>query len=343
MRVRAGVLVSCGPVAPTKRVRFPRSDYIKYFILYANNHVPIHFHYGWLTFKPDDAPLVRMPADCPTCGREFDGERGMRVHHAQAHGETLPNRECANCDAEFYSEEERKYCSEECRDESVSFSGTDHPNYRGGKATTECDICGDEFEYYPSEKPGRYCPDCVKNENWRHDRDISGENNPRWSGGKEVYDCDICGESFERYPSQVDGETTLCSDDCRAEWLSEAFTGDGHPNWRGGGNEAYGKGWAEIRRKALDRDDHACVLCGKTREEIGRNPDVHHIVPLRAFVESPVLVREDAHTLDNVVSLCVGCHRRAEFGHVSRALLRSLVGVPRHGRPEPGSAPGGAR
>lgn len=36
------------------------------------------------------------------------------------------------------------------------------------------------------------------------------------------------------YPSEVEGEAVLCSKECQNEWVSEAFTGDGHPNWAGG-------------------------------------------------------------------------------------------------------------
>ena len=268
-----------------------------------------------------------MSANCPTCGRNFASERGMRVHHALVHDERLPNRECANCEARFYSEEERRYCSESCRDESVSFEGEANPNYRGGKETTDCEICGEGFEYYPSEKPGLHCPSCVEGENWRHRPDVSGANNPRWRGGKAELSCVVCDEPFERYPSDITGEVSLCSNECRATWLSETFIGSGHPNWRGGGNHSYGRGWNEVRERALERDDRTCVRCGTDAEELGRNPDVHHIVPVRAFLESPVLIEADAHTLDNVVSLCPSCHRTAEFGGVSRHELRWRAGI----------------
>jgi ribosomal protein L37AE/L43A len=42
---------------------------------------------------------------CPSCGRDdFDDERGMRIHHKLAHGESLAEREdryrCPECDRE---------------------------------------------------------------------------------------------------------------------------------------------------------------------------------------------------------------------------------------------------
>ncbi|WP_254545469.1 HNH endonuclease [Halomarina pelagica] len=262
---------------------------------------------------------------CPTCSSEFDSRRGLGVHHARTHGERLPNRECARCGREFYCGYEKKYCSEDCRRESISFEATANPNYRAKKETTECVLCGCEFEYYPSEKDGLYCSECVKSESWRTLPDVRGRRNPRWKGGKVKTECVVCGETVERYPSGITSDAVVCGDECRRTWLSETFSGSGHPNWKGGGNESYGKGWSRIRRRALERDGYACVVCSKTKREIGRNPDVHHIVPVRALAESEEFDRTDAHCLENVVSLCVRCHRRADFGAISRAELRSLI------------------
>lgn len=262
---------------------------------------------------------------CPTCKREFDTRRGLGVHHSRVHGERLPNRMCANCGEGFYEEYARKYCSDACLREGVSFAGDGNPNFRGGKDSTECEICGTKFDYYPSEKVGRYCPTCVENESWRTPPLIRGSDHPRWSGGKIQRECVICGEEVERYPSGFVSDVVLCSEPCRRIWLSEAFTGEGHPNWKGGGNEAYGRGWNGLREKALERDNHECVVCGKNRDEIGRNPDVHHIVPVRWFVESEEHAKEDAHRLENVVSLCVECHRRADFGKISVESLKEHV------------------
>jgi len=273
-----------------------------------------------------------MSINCPTCGQTFSGTRGMRVHHAHTHDERLPNCECANCGASFYSETERKYCSSGCRDESVSFEGASNPNYQGGKETTDCEICGEMFTYYPSEKSSKYCATCVKEENWRPRPDVTGADHPNWNGGKKTLTCEVCDESFERYPSNVTGEVSLCGKECQQEWLSEAFTGDGHPNWEGGDTGAYGPGWNRVRRTALKRDGYGCVVCGRSKAEIGRNPDVHHITPVRVFAESDDHDIADAHELTNVVSLCIGCHRKAEFGQIEKARLRKIV---QH-KPSPG-------
>lgn len=263
---------------------------------------------------------------CPSCGDSFETRRGLGVHHSSVHDERLPNRTCDRCEKRFYSSYEKRYCSDECLDASDSYEGENHPNWKGGKETTECVICSSEFEYYPSEKKGLYCSRCVENESWRHRPDISGENHPRWTGGTREIGCDYCGTTVVRRSKNITGEHVFCSDDCQYEWLSETFTGEGHPNWRGGSNPNYGSGWRRARKRTLERDGHTCVLCGTAKAELGRNPDVHHIVPVRAFVETPATTERDAHYLDTLVSLCIACHRRAEFGRVPESHLRSALG-----------------
>lgn len=262
---------------------------------------------------------------CPSCEREFETQRGLRVHHMQTHDDPLPNRTCSRCEEEFYSRTEQKYCSQGCRDEAVQRGGSNHPRYSGGKETTECDICGAAFQYYASEKKGLYCGTCVEEESWRHRPDITGEDNPRWAGGRRELRCDECGGRVFRERSNINSDRVFCSPECQYDWLSEAFTGDGHPNWKGGGEANYGPGWRRVRERALERDGYTCVVCGASSEELGRNPDVHHIVPVRRFVETPVTTKRDAHYLENVVALCIACHRRAEHGTISPERLRMAV------------------
>jgi len=263
-------------------------------------------------------------AVCPTCDRDFSSERGMRVHHSQVHGETLPNRECGHCGTEFHSEYEKAYCSADCRDAAVSFVGADNPNYEDKREITTCRRCSAEFEYYPSEKEGTYCPECIESAQWQSTPNVTAEANGQWSGGKERVQCAICETTVERWPSEIN-ETTLCSEACRSKWLSEAFRGSGHPNWKGGSNIKYGSGWRSVREAALKRDEHTCQVCGATHDELGRNPDIHHITPVRWFETSDDYELTDAHKLSNVIALCSSCHRKAEFGSIEEGTLRSKI------------------
>ncbi len=263
---------------------------------------------------------------CPTCGRVLASQRGVAVHHSRSHGEKLPNRSCKTCGADFYSEYEKRYCSESCRSQGVSYEGEDNPNYSGGRQTTTCQICGDIFEFYPSEKEGKYCGSCVEAETWQETPSLAGDANPNWSGGKQQVACAVCGDSVKRWPSEM-AEIAVCSETCRQEWLAENFTGEDHPNWKGGGNIEYGPGWNKVRREALERDTHTCQSCGISAEKLDRNPDVHHIVPVRWFLDTDGYSLSDAHSLNNVISLCPSCHRKAEFGTIATETLCAEIGT----------------
>lgn len=89
--------------------------------------------------------------------------------------------------------------------------------------------------------------------------------------------------------------------------LSRERTGEDHPNWTGGYETYYGADWKQQRVKALKRDGDVCQRCGLTatehREKTGKTLDVHHIRPSDAFDS-----HEEANRLDNLITLCRGCH-----------------------------------
>ena len=88
---------------------------------------------------------------CPTCLKEFETQRGMRVHHAQAHGESLvEQKSCETCGKVFKNYEgNRRFCSKKCA--GVYFS----KQYDQGK-TAVCKTCGKEFHISLSH-PRRFC------------------------------------------------------------------------------------------------------------------------------------------------------------------------------------------
>ena len=236
--------------------------------------------------------------DCPTCGKSLTTEQGMRQHHTKVHGDPLPNRTCSGCGVNFYDPEaRRKYCND-CDPNAGEHNG----NWQAAKERTECERCGTKFEYYPSDKKGVYCSDCVEEAD-----EFLGEHYA------EVHDiepvsriCDECDQEFTILPCHVRNDRArFCSVDCFHTWL---------PDRHSDGTAVYNGDWFQVKRQALERDDHRCQYCGKTRTEIGREPDVHHIEPIRGF-DDP----QDAHSLDNVVCLCRSCHRYAEFGTIPRS------------------------
>lgn len=80
----------------------------------------------------------------------------------------------------------------------------------------------------------------------------------------------------------------------------------------------YGKDWQRLRRLARQRDAFTCQLCG--RMEIGEEHHVHHKIPFRTFFNP-----QEANQLDNLVTLCSSCHRKAEEAVRMRSGLAGLA------------------
>lgn len=68
----------------------------------------------------------------------------------------------------------------------------------------------------------------------------------------------------------------------------------------------YGPNWNALRQIVRQRDQFTCQMCGTVETE--RAHHVHHKVPLRSFASL-----ELANAPDNLITLCPGCHRRAEL------------------------------
>lgn len=250
--------------------------------------------------------------ECPTCGRDdFASERGMRVHHTKAHDESLTaeQQQCGWCGTTYktYDGGRSTYCSRECSDKarSENQSGEAHPMWEGGKATAECQTCGDRFEVDAHRADSaRYCSlDCY------------GESERTVDVEDTTVVCEQCGESFEVIPCRVDS-ARFCSYDCKGKWRSENVAGENHPCWKGGYEPYYGPNWGRQRRRARHRDQHRCQGCGMTEaehiREYGRKPPVHHLTPIRTFWADGDLDHEAANRLDNLITLCDGCHQEWE-------------------------------
>lgn len=73
--------------------------------------------------------------DCPTCDQAFDTDRGVKIHHSKAHGESIRGYEhvCDYCGETFRTNREGrgKYCGQECYGEAIS--GEDNPSKDPGR------------------------------------------------------------------------------------------------------------------------------------------------------------------------------------------------------------------
>jgi DEAD/DEAH box helicase domain-containing protein len=87
----------------------------------------------------------------------------------------------------------------------------------------------------------------------------------------------------------------------------------------------YGPNWLTQRDAARRRDGYRCRTCGAPERD-GRQHDVHHIRPFREFEYLPGEneVHLQANALDNLITLCSRCHRRAETARRVRGALSAL-------------------
>ena len=216
---------------------------------------------------------------------------------------------CQECGKKFYRLEceikrgRGKYCSRECANKAHSkrMSGGNNPLWKP-KVKKICEWCGKEYYVKPSRaSKSKYCSmECQRKAFGYNHR---GENNPAYSQVKCV--CEWCGKEF--YVHAYRAETArFCSRECNAEY-NKTRTGDKNPAWNGGYKGYYGENWHEQRRKALERDEHTCQICGA--KENGRQHDVHHIIPFREFGRERY---KEANDLSNLITLCKPCHIQAE-------------------------------
>jgi len=165
--------------------------------------------------------MVQCPhEDCSDSNKEFQSDVTMRQHHTKVHDEQLPNCECDECEKEFFKKNgRRKYCDGCKYDEH--YEGENNPNYSGAKEETECNECEGEFSYYPSEKEGNFCSDCVRKTKCPHpdcrdsDKEFASDSTMRQhhtlvhNEQLPNSECGDCGDEFFRRSGG-----TYC-DDCK--------------------------------------------------------------------------------------------------------------------------------
>ena len=219
-----------------------------------------------------DGKEVSRPV-CEHCGNDFYDDAGLRHHICTQHPEVC-DHSCPSCDRVFLTKRAMRCHHSQSHGESL----------RG--VVFECHVCGvtdtKEPHHYNEDSPNYCSHDCMSEH----------------LSEKVVVQCEVCGETEERSPSAVK-EENYCSQSC----YYEDNTGENNPNYKWGKNREYGETWWRQRRKARKRDDLECQICGRGESEIGRKPDVHHIIPIRKF-DDP----DDANELDNLICLCPEHH-----------------------------------
>jgi len=166
--------------------------------------------------------------------------------------------------------------------------------HKDSRIVLQCDYCGTEYKRYEGK---------LKDDQ-RHTF-CSNECRGRWQvENRPQIECTYCGEAIKRIQYKIESANRhFCSRECKWKWQQETATYD----WKSTPN--YGPSWKERREQVLERDDRTCQRCGRSEEELGYTPRVHHIRPFPEFDEDEVGI---AHNPSNLVSLCQLCHTHWE-------------------------------
>lgn len=221
---------------------------------------------------------------------------------------------CPACQKEFtyLASWPRKYCCKKC---AAIETVTNIKRFSPSIFTATCENCGQEFETTPKRSRGRFCSQKCFGE-WSS-RNTVGEKHP--NKGKSFprpknlppplfKSCEVCGKEFLTKQSHAN-RRRCCSRSCSAKLWSKERTGENSPTWLGGHDPYYGPSWQVAKRDARERD-RKCMRCGVTPEVLGRELDVHHVVPFRKFGRDRHL---EANDLSNLMCLCFACHLKVEW------------------------------
>lgn len=197
---------------------------------------------------------------------------------------------CAECGIEFLpSRKTMRFCGAGCRIKSWL---RDHPpQARGPERTASCVWCKKSFQ--TTDRRKQFCSTPCRHEYRNRLRPVTK---------LEWRECPVCATKFQ--PKQARGVgKKYCSEKCRAEASYDRrrpIAGDWRKplHWE---TKWGGTWWA-----ALVRDDFTCQVCrrrSRPMRSLGRDGlVVHHL-------DCTGEHNEKNHSLDNLMTVCAGCHR----------------------------------
>lgn len=174
--------------------------------------------------------------------------------------------------------------------------GENNPNYKGGEIEVECSFCKSVIKrtkLYVESHDNIFCSrTCTTN--FRHGTNLTKDN------PKTTYTCDNCGKEYYTSPSRIKRSVhKYCCKVCFNEHKKLTTLGEKNPSWREGVSKLpYAPIWNEnLRNLIRDLYGNRCQLCGKSKEDNGKNLDVHHID----------YNKENCFHY-NLIPLCKNCH-----------------------------------
>ena len=274
---------------------------------------------------------------CKICGKVFESQRASKMfcskncHNIHRYGvPLLKGINCLNCNKEIQPiKRTQKFCNKKCSSDYSKKQTILNSNKK-------CIYCGDSFIskrkdavscgkrdlLHRQNEKQRYveclCNFCGKEFKKRvGDYNRTNRNNKKHfcssecSASSHYYEltCSTCGKKYSKVKSKIYGKNyNFCSRKCQDENIDYIPRGKEHYFYKDGNSSSNrGKGWKRIRKQVRKRDNNTCQHCGITKYDIGKELDVHHIIPYRKFDNS-----DEANDFDNLITLCPSCHHREE-------------------------------
>jgi len=153
-----------------------------------------------------------------------------------------------------------------------------------GMPIVKCGVCQKEFYGKPCFIKMGYCKYCSKK------CQAEAQKNGKYCN------CFVCGRPVWRskqYLTRSKSGYFFCTKSCQTLWRNKYFSGEKHPNWRGGAHQAY-------RQRLMD--DGADQICSKCETGDFRVLIVHHKDRNRAN-----------NKISNLTWLCHNCHFLEHF------------------------------
>lgn len=227
---------------------------------------------------------------CPVCGSVFDTKPGLQSHFGKVH----PNK---NLTLEQVGEERlRAMYLGELMSENEIAQALDVAGRGGVQGALE----------HLGIRRGQPEAERVKNQRMTEEERREQTQAAREAHFGEYGDGGYLTTWFEENPEraqEIRRENGSKLAEIREENGMAGVTGQDHPNWRGGKSiydavkkQLHGPSWNTLRDRHLGDE---CQCCGAVGDL-----ELHHVVPLMSG---------GTHHPENLMTLCVSCHYRAEW------------------------------
>lgn len=152
---------------------------------------------------------------CKACDTSFTPKRIGSRHKGiycsrQCRGkENYKNAACPTCNKSFTFKpsDPHKHCSPAC----VKNTGSNNPNWKGGKKNIQCAVCQKSFSVLPSQEHLKTCSMKCSGKRKKELGTMSGSSNGNWKGGLRIGICLECGKEFK---DRKAGVAKYCSQPC---------------------------------------------------------------------------------------------------------------------------------